>query len=471
MKNHHEEIIYRALRGQATQEEEEMIARWYKESPEECSREIEAIHSIIDLTGMAGIMTDKSSAHGHAHKIPAVASGVAATATTTTAATTAAAANAAPANVTHTYAKAAKTSAGTIAETETANATEVAKATETANATEVAKATTTAKATETANAAATIATEASAAIEGTKVPTPTEVKTKTKAEAEVETKTKAPTETKTKTEPPKAAGTTAETGSKKEKAGRRRTVWIAAISSAAAVALAIVTGYISHELTYDSISSLMTAVEAPPGEHFIITLPDSSSVHLNSGARIEYPVVFRKDKREVYLTGEAMFDVVHDESRPFVVRTFMSEVSVLGTKFDVEAYKESSIFTTTLLEGRVKVVNLSDPERKGIILNPNDMLRIENGIMKMEKISGQDDICWTRGLIKIGGKTFDRTMEDFEKAFGVNIEIEMKRFPDISEVSGKIRVNDGVANALRILQRTADFKFRINEATDTVTIY
>lgn len=439
MKNHHEEIIYRALRGQATQEEEEMIARWYKESPEECSREIEAIHSIIDLTGMAGIMTDKSSAHGHAHKIPAVASGVAATATTTTAATTAAAANAAPANVTHAYAKAAKTSAGTIAETGTANATEVAQAT------------TTAKATETANAAATIATEASAATEGTKVPTQT------------------PTEVETKT--PKAAGTTAETGSKKEKAGRRRTVWIAAISSAAAVALAIVTGYISHELTYDSISSLMTAVEAPPGEHFIITLPDSSSVHLNSGARIEYPVVFRKDKREVYLTGEAMFDVVHDESRPFVVRTFISEVSVLGTKFDVEAYKESSIFTTTLLEGRVKVVNLSDPEHKSIILNPNDMLRIENGIMKMEKISGQDDICWTRGLIKIGGKTFDRTMEDFEKAFGVNIEIEMKRLPDISEVSGKIRVNDGVANALRILQRTADFKFRINEATDTVTIY
>lgn len=435
MKNHHEEIIYRALRGQATQEEEEMIARWYKESPEKCSREIEAIHSIIDLTGMAGIMTDNSSAHGHAHKIPAVASGVAATATTTTAATTAAAANAAPANVTHAYAKAAKTSAGTIAET------------------------TTAKATEAANAAATIATEASAATEGTKVPTqtPTEAKTKIKAEA--------------KTKTPKAAGTTAETGSKKEKAGRRRTVWIAAISSAAAVALAIVTGYISHELTYDSISSLMTAVEAPPGEHFIITLPDSSSVHLNSGARIEYPVVFRKDKREVYLTGEAMFDVVHDESRPFVVRTFISEVSVLGTKFDVEAYKESSIFTTTLLEGRVKVVNLSDPERKGIILNPNDMLRIENGIMKMEKISGQDDICWTRGLIKIGGKTFDRTMEDFEKAFGVNIEIEMKRLPDISEVSGKIRVNDGIANALRILQRTADFKFRINEATDTVTIY
>lgn len=453
MKNHHEEIIYRALRGQATQEEEEMIARWYKESPEECSREIEAIHSIIDLTGMAGIMTDKSSAHGHAHKTPAVASGVAATATTTTAATTAAAANAAPANVIHTYAKAAKTSAGTTAETETANATEVAQATTTANATE------------TANAAATIATEASAATEGTKVPTQTPTEAKTEAKTEAETKTE------TKTETPKAAGTTAETGSKKEKAGRRRTVWIAAISSAAAVALAIVTGYISHELTYDSISSLMTAVEAPPGEHFIITLPDSSSVHLNSGARIEYPVVFRKDKREVYLTGEAMFDVVHDESRPFVVRTFISEVSVLGTKFDVEAYKESSIFTTTLLEGRVKVVNLSDPERKGIILNPNDMLRIENGIMKMEKISGQDDICWTRGLIKIGGKTFDRTMEDFEKAFGVNIEIEMKRLPDISEVSGKIRVNDGVANALRILQRTADFKFRINEATDTVTIY
>ena len=328
MKNHHEEIIYRALRGQATPEEEKMLAKWYSESPEECSREIEAIHSIIDLTGMSGL-----------------------------------------------------TAAGAASR---ANAKEV---------------------------------------------------------------------------------------SGKKAAGRHKFAWFAAISSAAAIVLAVVTGYISHELTYDSISSQMTSVEAPLGEHFIITLPDSSSVHLNSGARIEYPVVFRKDKREVYLTGEAMFDVVHDESKPFIVKTFTSEVSVMGTKIDVEAYKESSIFTTTLLEGRVKVVNLSDPERKGVILNPNDVIRIENGIMKMEKISGQDDICWTRGLIKIGGKTFDRIMRDFEKAFGVTIEIQRHQLPDISEVSGKIRVNDGVANALRILQRTADFRFRINDATNTITIY
>lgn len=347
MKNPQEEIIYRALRGQATQEEEAMIAKWYEDSPEECRKEIEAIHAIIDLAGLSVMTNDMLAAHGDR----------------------------------------------------------------------------------------TGRKEASG-------------------------------------NPDSQGNRTGRTeGHMHGRTGNHRLAWMAAVSSAAAIAFAVVTGYMSHKYTFDSISSQMTAVEAPPGEHFIITLPDNSSVHLNSGARIEYPVVFKKDKREVFLTGEAMFDVVHDDKKPFIVKTFTSEVSVLGTKFDVEAYKESSIFSTTLFEGRVKVVNLSDPERKGVILNPNDVIRIENGVMKMEKIRDQDDICWTRGLIKIGGKTFDRMMADFEKAFGVTIDIQRRQLPDISEVSGKIRVNDGVANALRILQRTADFRFRIDEATNTITIY
>ena len=69
MKNHHEEIIYRALRGQATPEEEKMLAKWYSESPEECSREIEAIHSIIDLTGMSGLTAAGAASRANAKEV------------------------------------------------------------------------------------------------------------------------------------------------------------------------------------------------------------------------------------------------------------------------------------------------------------------------------------------------------------------------------------------------------------------
>lgn len=324
MKNNREEIIYRALRGKATPEEEQELAMWYDSSPEECQKEIDDIHAIID---MAELISIKSATA------------------------------------------------------------------------------------------------------------------------------------------PVGAITT-------EKRGSRKSIGMTAfISLAATVLIAVVSGYMSHKLTYDSLTSQMTSVEAPFGEHFIVTLPDNSTVHLNSGAKLEYPIMFKKDRREVHLTGEALFDVTHDESKPFIVNTFASEVRVLGTKFNVEADQKNNMFSTTLLEGRVKVVNLSDPGRKDFILNPNDVIRIENGVVHLDRITDESDLCWTQGLVKIDGKSFGRLMQDFEEAFGVTINLQMQTLPDISEVKGKIRVNDGIENALRILQRTVPFRFSVNDITNEITIY
>ena len=74
-----------------------------------------------------------------------------------------------------------------------------------------------------------------------------------------------------------------------------------------------------------------------PGQITTITLPDGTVVNLNADSRIEYPAVFYGDERRVRLEGEAIFDVVHDEEKPFVVETFRYDIKVLGTKFDVTA--------------------------------------------------------------------------------------------------------------------------------------
>lgn len=324
MKQIDDEIIYRALKGQATPEEEQLIAEWYKEDKEKCSQRTDSIHQIIDMAELANMKAGLSS-------------------------------------------------------------------------------------------------------------------------MSVSDKKRAVHKTK------------------------MRLSFITAAISAAAVVLAVVSAYLSHRFTYDSIASRMTVIEAPYGEHFTITLPDSSTVHLNSGTTIEYPVIFKKDRREVKLTGEAMFDVTHDADRPFIVKTFSSEIEVLGTKFNVLADKEHDLFSATLLEGCVKVVNLADPEHEDIILHPNDVVQIEKGIITMDRIHDDHDLCWTYGLIQIDGKTFDRLMDDFEKAFGVAIDIQRQNLPDISKVGGKIRINDGIGNALRILQMTADFRFMIEG--QNVTIY
>ena len=224
-------------------------------------------------------------------------------------------------------------------------------------------------------------------------------------------------------------------------------------------------------MLYDMLAEQINTLQVPYGQRLKFTLPDGSSVQLNSGAKIEYPSVFKKNLRRVKLSGEAVFDVEHDERCPFVVETFASDIRVLGTKFNVVADERHQRFSTALLQGRVQITNRLDPTQKDIILKPNDIANLSNGHLFIEPITDPEILCWTEGLINISGLPFDELMEKFERAFDVKIDISLEKLPNIRNVSGKIRVNDGIDKALHILQYTADFSYKKNSETNVVTIY
>lgn len=249
---------------------------------------------------------------------------------------------------------------------------------------------------------------------------------------------------------------------------------IASVAAAAAAVLILVAGSmaLSRNLAYEEMSSRMVSVEAPKGERLRISLPDGTSVFLNSGSCLTYPSVFRRDCRTVSLDGEALFNVEKDEDRPFVVTTFASEIRVLGTEFDVVADEETGFFETILVKGSTAVRNLIDPSQGEIIMVPDDRIQMKNGYLYKDRVAdARASFIWTEGLIGIGDKGFDELMSEFEKAFDVNIVITCATVPDMSDVSGKIRMSDGIENALRILQHTADFRWRFNRETNTVVIY
>ncbi|MGM9737382.1 MAG: FecR family protein [Candidatus Cryptobacteroides sp.] len=244
-------------------------------------------------------------------------------------------------------------------------------------------------------------------------------------------------------------------------------IFIKAAGVAATILLAV---WITREATVNSFSGMTATVEAPRGEivHFI--LPDSTVVYLNSGARLQYPAVFRKDCRNVKLSGEAMFDVSHNDKCPFTVTTFASEIKVLGTRFNVRAEEDKGDFAATLIEGRIMLTNLLDERKTQVDMRPNDIVRINGGRLELS-ILENPDICWTRGLVEIGGRSFIEQMRDFEKAFDVTITISREELPDISGVSGKVRINDGIDNALKILQQTTSFEFSRNPGANVVVIH
>ena len=95
-------------------------------------------------------------------------------------------------------------------------------------------------------------------------------------------------------------------------------------------------------------------IETPKGGQFQIRLPDGSAIWLNAASSLKYPVSFNDAKeRKVELKGEGYFEVAKDKTKPFIVKTENQEVKVLGTHFNINAYKDESFIKTTLLEGKI----------------------------------------------------------------------------------------------------------------------
>ena len=109
-----------------------------------------------------------------------------------------------------------------------------------------------------------------------------------------------------------------------------------------------------------------------------VQLPDGSEVWLNADSKITYKENFQGQNREVQLEGEAFFDVARDDSRPFIIHTPAIDVRVLGTAFNVRAYADERNTETSLIRGSVEITLVKSPDRKKIILKPNDKLIVNN---------------------------------------------------------------------------------------------
>lgn len=243
----------------------------------------------------------------------------------------------------------------------------------------------------------------------------------------------------------------------------------AVIGTAAALLLAAGVGFAVHNLTYDSLSDRTASVEVPAGQRVRIVLDDGTAVWLNAQTRIEYPVVFDRRVRRVKVSGEAMFDVTHDASRPFVVETYAADIKVLGTRFNVSADRDNNIFNTTLLEGSVMLYNMMNGQ-KPIVMQPDDAVALINGqFRKTTLIDAEELCCWPQGLLNVR-KPFGELITDMKKAFAVNIIVERETMPQIAYISGQIRISDGIDHAMKVLQYASDFTFEHDLVNNTIII-
>lgn len=209
-------------------------------------------------------------------------------------------------------------------------------------------------------------------------------------------------------------------------------------------------------------------IRVPAGQRVDVCLPDGTKVCLNALSELEYPAYFAGKTRTVRLKGEAFFDVAHDSDHPFVVETFACNVEVLGTRFDVEAHAERREFAASLVEGKVRVKDKISTGKQ-IVLRPNERLQYVDGHMLVSLIPEYEEFQWRDGLIAFRNASFTELIREFEKYYGVKIEIRRKDIPK-TVFTGKIRISEGLDHALWILQRSSNFRYSRNDTGEVVFI-
>lgn len=254
---------------------------------------------------------------------------------------------------------------------------------------------------------------------------------------------------------------------------RRRRLLMRGIAAAAAVAAVVILSVAGSrylaDRKFDELAGMQMSFTVPAGQRININLHDGTNVWLNSGSRIEYPVAFSNADRRVSIEGEAVFDVSHDTSRPFIVETYACDVEVLGTHFDVTADSKEDVFSVALFNGSVKVTNRLDAAEQ-YILSTNERVKLVGGDLVASELEDRDEYLWTEGLISVKGLSFETLMRKFERDFGVRIIIERDLMPVTDFNYGKVRISDGVDFALRMLQLRADFTYSRNEQDGTIII-
>lgn len=192
-------------------------------------------------------------------------------------------------------------------------------------------------------------------------------------------------------------------------------------------------------------------IVVPKGKYTHLTLSDGSTVHINSGTRVVYPRVFSSDHREIYVEGEVCLHVTKNEKAPFVVKTTSFEVEVLGTTFNVSAYKDEPDGTVVLVEGSVQ---LSDHNKNNIKIKPNQMVSVNEGkVDSVKEVEASDYTAWTEGLMILSLEPLAETFRKLERFYGVTIQIS----PDAAQLKmrGKIDLKQPFDDVLTLITKTA----------------
>lgn len=211
-----------------------------------------------------------------------------------------------------------------------------------------------------------------------------------------------------------------------------------------------------------------STLSIPKGGEYSMVLPDGSKVWLNSDTKIRFPNIFPNKSRIVYLEGEAYFEVKHNKNKPFVVKTINSNVEVLGTKFNIKAYKEESKIYTTLAEGSVRFTGKN--AENSCILKPNEqsVYDIDGEMLNKHHVYANTYTAWTRGRFAFENEKLEEILTQLGRWYDVEIFYLNQETKEYRFTGDLMRYNS-ISTILEMLEVTYNVKFKINKRSISVS--
>lgn len=200
----------------------------------------------------------------------------------------------------------------------------------------------------------------------------------------------------------------------------------------------------------EELKTIFNQLIVPIGKRSTITFSDGTKIWVNSDSKVIYPVTFLKEKREIFVEGEAYIEVSKDEKRPFFVKTRQMDIKVLGTQFNITAYENEKDMQVVLVRGKVEIKSGTKHKE---ILSPNEMFSYDTekkqGIISYVDIN--DHIAWKDGYYQFRQQSLKVILKKLSRYYGV--QLYCKEEASTVSCSGKLDLKDNLEEVLISLKK------------------
>ena len=232
-------------------------------------------------------------------------------------------------------------------------------------------------------------------------------------------------------------------------------------------------GYYFSGRNIEIASVGMQKFSALKGSVSIVEMTDGTRIWLNSGSSLTYSEDPKGKQRLAELTGEAFFEVTHNENFPFFIKAGKLTIKDLGTTFNIKAYPADNLIETSLVEGKAEILAIDGETLSVLKPGDNAIYTSTTGKIEIKPIANNVLSAWREGKFVIRDQRLEDIFKEVSRWYDVEFKFENEEFKDY-RYTGNIKKSTTAQHILKMLKLTTHFNYRIIEKPtepDLIIIY